>query len=55
MRELVRKHIRELVPYKSARSEFKGEAEVYLDANGIHMTFNSIDIQIHINKSLKKD
>ena len=33
MRELVRKHIRELVPYKSARSEFKGEAEVYLDAN----------------------
>ena len=33
MRDLVRKHIKQLVPYKSARSEFKGEAEVYLDAN----------------------
>ena len=33
MRELVRKHIRQLVPYKSARSEFKGVADVYLDAN----------------------
>jgi len=33
MRDLVRKHIRQLVPYKSARSEFKGEADVFLDAN----------------------
>lgn len=30
---LVRKNIRELIPYSSARSEFKGVAEVLLDAN----------------------
>jgi len=30
---LIRKSIRELKPYSSARDEFKGEAEVYLDAN----------------------
>jgi histidinol-phosphate aminotransferase len=33
MRELVREHIKALVPYQSARSEFDGEADVYLDAN----------------------
>ncbi len=31
--ELVRKNIRELKPYSSARSEFKGTAKVFLDAN----------------------
>jgi histidinol-phosphate aminotransferase len=30
---LVRKCIRDLKPYSSARSEFKGEAEIFLDAN----------------------
>jgi histidinol-phosphate aminotransferase len=30
---LVRKHIRELVPYASARDEFHGSASVFLDAN----------------------
>ncbi len=31
--KLVRPNIRDLVPYSSARDEFKGEASVYLDAN----------------------
>ena len=30
---LVRENIKQLVPYSSARSEFKGVAEVFLDAN----------------------
>lgn len=30
---LVRANIKELVPYSSARSEFKGNAEIFLDAN----------------------
>jgi histidinol-phosphate aminotransferase len=30
---LIRKNIRELKPYSTARDEFKGQAEVYLDAN----------------------
>jgi len=30
---LIRKNIQQLKPYSSARDEFKGEAEVYLDAN----------------------
>lgn len=30
---ILRKNIKELVPYSSARDEFKGEASVYLDAN----------------------
>jgi len=30
---LVRPNIRKLVPYSSARSEFKGKAEIFLDAN----------------------
>ena len=30
---LVRKNIRELKPYSSARDEFKGEASIFLDAN----------------------
>jgi len=30
---LVRKNIRNLKPYSCARSEFKGEASVFLDAN----------------------
>lgn len=33
MKELIRKNIRELEPYKCARDEFSGEASVYLDAN----------------------
>ncbi len=33
MRELIRENIATLKPYSSARNEFTGEAEVYLDAN----------------------
>jgi histidinol-phosphate aminotransferase len=33
LNELVRPNIRDLVPYSSARDEFKGEAKVFLDAN----------------------
>lgn len=33
LNDLVRPNIRDLVPYSSARDEFKGEAHVYLDAN----------------------
>ena len=33
IQNLVRKNIRNLKPYSSARDEFKGEASVYLDAN----------------------
>ncbi len=31
--QLLRENIRQLVPYSSARDEFKGEAQVFLDAN----------------------
>jgi histidinol-phosphate aminotransferase len=31
--KLVRENIRQLIPYSSARDEFKGEAEIFLDAN----------------------
>src|ERR1041385_7360767 len=33
LENLLRANIRNLVPYSSARDEFKGKAEVYLDAN----------------------
>lgn len=33
LNRLLRKNIRDLVPYSSARDEFKGSASVYLDAN----------------------
>lgn len=33
LNELIRPNIRDLVPYSSARDEFKGEASIYLDAN----------------------
>jgi len=33
LEELLRPNIRQLVPYSSARDEFKGEAQVFLDAN----------------------
>lgn len=33
LNDLVRPNIRDLVPYSSARDEFKGEANVFLDAN----------------------
>jgi histidinol-phosphate aminotransferase len=33
LEKLVRDNIRKLIPYSSARHEFKGEASVYLDAN----------------------
>ena len=33
LQKLVRKNIKELTPYSSARNEFKGEASVFLDAN----------------------
>ena len=31
--KLLRENIKKLVPYSSARVEFKGEASVFLDAN----------------------
>jgi histidinol-phosphate aminotransferase len=31
--QIIRPNIKNLVPYSSARDEFKGEASVYLDAN----------------------
>lgn len=33
LNNIIRKNIKELVPYSSARDEFKGEASVFLDAN----------------------
>lgn len=33
IKQLVRKNVLNMKPYSSARDEFKGEAEVYLDAN----------------------
>lgn len=33
LRDLLRNNIRELTPYSSARDEFKGEANIFLDAN----------------------
>ncbi|WP_291400792.1 histidinol-phosphate transaminase [Daejeonella sp.] len=33
LENILRKNIKELVPYSSARDEFKGEASVFLDAN----------------------
>ena len=33
LNNLLRENIKKLVPYSSARDEFKGEAEVFLDAN----------------------
>jgi histidinol-phosphate aminotransferase len=33
LNKLLRENIRQLVPYSSARDEFKGEAQVFLDAN----------------------
>jgi histidinol-phosphate aminotransferase len=33
LNRLLRENIRQLVPYSSARDEFKGEAQVFLDAN----------------------
>src|SRR5690242_19305494 len=31
--DLIRQNIKNLIPYSSARDEFKGEASVFLDAN----------------------
>lgn len=33
LNNIIRKNIKELVPYSSARDEFKGEASIFLDAN----------------------
>ena len=33
IRKLLRPHLLDLTPYSSARDEFKGSADVYLDAN----------------------
>ena len=33
LENIIRKNIKNLIPYSSARDEFKGEASVYLDAN----------------------
>ncbi|HOS46853.1 MAG TPA: histidinol-phosphate transaminase, partial [Paludibacter sp.] len=33
LHNLLRKNIADLKPYSSARSEFKGEASIFLDAN----------------------
>ena len=40
-RKYIRENIKALVPYKSARSEFTGKAEVFLDANENPFTFSS--------------
>ncbi|HZJ88460.1 MAG TPA: histidinol-phosphate transaminase [Sphaerochaeta sp.] len=42
MRSLVRKNIASLRPYSSARNEFTGTAEVYLDANESAQSFVSL-------------
>ena len=33
LKNILRPNIASLTPYSSAREEFKGEAEIYLDAN----------------------
>jgi histidinol-phosphate aminotransferase len=33
VRSLIRPHLRDIIPYSSARNEFEGDAEVFLDAN----------------------
>ena len=33
LQAITRPNIRNLVPYSSARDEFKGKADIYLDAN----------------------
>src|ERR1051326_3162989 len=33
LNKIVRENIKKLVPYSSARDEFKGEANIFLDAN----------------------
>ncbi len=43
MEDLVRANIANLTPYSSARNEFTGEAEVYLDANENWQGFVSLD------------
>jgi histidinol-phosphate aminotransferase len=44
LQNILRKNIKDLVPYSSARDEFKGEASVYLDANE-----NSFGSPLHTN------
>jgi histidinol-phosphate aminotransferase len=43
LEELMRKNIRELAPYRCARDEFEGEAEVYLDANESWRNFAEVE------------
>ena len=33
LNKLVRENIRKMIPYSSARDEFKGKADIFLDAN----------------------
>ena len=44
LQNILRENIKDLVPYSSARDEFKGEASVYLDANE-----NSFGSPLHTN------
>ena len=43
IRKLLRPHLQHLTPYSSARDEFKGTAEVYLDANENSFGSTSVD------------
>lgn len=43
IRKLLRPHLQHLTPYSSARDEFKGAAEVYLDANENSFGSTSVD------------
>ena len=52
--ELLRDNIRELVPYSSARSEFKGKAEVLLDANENPFDYSSNRYPDPLQKELKQ-
>lgn len=52
-RKYIRENIKELVPYKSARSEFDGKAEVFLDANENPFTFSSNRYPDPYQKQLK--
>jgi len=53
-RKYIRENIKDLVPYKSARSEFDGTAEVFLDANENPFTFSSNRYPDPYQKQLKE-
>ena len=41
---ILRKNVKKLIPYSSARSEFEGDAQIFLDANE-----NSLGSSIDVN------